>query len=265
MEHDYLTQHNIAKANECPDSTSSLCMLGAMHVMLEPVSLQQDLAFELENERTNRIIAQQTANQERLQARASAAESASLRRQLNELSQQMEQEKRAAAAARLQPQKAALADSTQVSKCICSTLHQAVLKSGASCYHHAGMSPKSLILTPRSCVMIFLLCPLHQVTHNEFYVQSRCESFLKSWLVVPGSPHRNKLTLLAIQVQGGGVGQEGAVRTFSTSSEGHAADKAVLQGFAKTRDAASSPAKPMPEQQPSKVWQICTCASGTAW
>ncbi len=56
----------------------------------------QDLASELEKERTNRIIAQQTANQEKLQARASAAESASLRRQLNELAQQMEQEKKAA-------------------------------------------------------------------------------------------------------------------------------------------------------------------------
>ena len=64
--------------------------------------LQQDLVSELENERTNRVIAQKTANQERLQARASAAESASLRRQLNELSQQIEQEKKAAAAARLQ-------------------------------------------------------------------------------------------------------------------------------------------------------------------
>lgn len=66
--------------------------------------MQQDLVSELENERTNRVIAQQTANQERLQARASAAESASLRRQLNELNQQMEQEKRTAAAARLQAQ-----------------------------------------------------------------------------------------------------------------------------------------------------------------
>ncbi|KAL3159508.1 hypothetical protein ABBQ38_009926 [Trebouxia sp. C0009 RCD-2024] len=37
------------------------------------------------------------------------------------------------------------------------------------------------------------------------------------------------------------------------SSEGHAADKAALQGFAKTRDAASSPAQPALNQQPSKV------------
>ena len=40
---------------------------------------------------------------------------------------------------------------------------------------------------------------------------------------------------------------EAATRSYSVSSEGHAADKAALQGFAKTRDAASSPA------QPSKV------------
>lgn len=66
--------------------------------------VQQDLVSELENERTNRVIAQQTANQERLQARASAVESASLRRQLNELNQQMEQERRTAVAARLQAQ-----------------------------------------------------------------------------------------------------------------------------------------------------------------
>ena len=78
--------------------------------------LQQDLVAELENERTNRVIAQQTANQERLQARASAAESASLRRQLNELSQQMEQEKKAAAAARLQAQQT---ESSQVSQAFC--------------------------------------------------------------------------------------------------------------------------------------------------
>ena len=67
----------------------------------------QDLALELEKERTGRIIAQQTANQEKLQARASAAESASLRRQLNELAQQMEQEKKKAAAAKQQGQQAA--------------------------------------------------------------------------------------------------------------------------------------------------------------
>ena len=54
--------------------------------------------MELERERTNRVIAQQTANQEKLQARASAAESASLRRQLNELAQQMDQEKKRASA-----------------------------------------------------------------------------------------------------------------------------------------------------------------------
>lgn len=77
--------------------------------------LQQDLVSELENERTNRVIAQKTANQERLQARASAAESASLRRQLNELSQQMEQEKKAAAAARLQAQQP---ESSQVSQAV---------------------------------------------------------------------------------------------------------------------------------------------------
>ena len=77
-------------------------------------AIWQDLAAELENERTNRVIAQQTANQERLQARASAAESASLRRQLNELSQQMEQERRAAAAARLQAQKPAFTNTSQV-------------------------------------------------------------------------------------------------------------------------------------------------------
>ncbi|KAL0031206.1 hypothetical protein WJX77_009499 [Trebouxia sp. C0004] len=66
---------------------------------LEPyLGSDEDLASELEKERTGRIIAQQTANQEKLQARASAAESASLRRQLNELAQQMEQEKKAAAA-----------------------------------------------------------------------------------------------------------------------------------------------------------------------
>ncbi len=63
--------------------------------------------MELEKERTGRIIAQQTANQEKLQARASAAESASLRRQLNELAQQMEQEKKKAAAAKQQGQQAA--------------------------------------------------------------------------------------------------------------------------------------------------------------
>lgn len=82
------------------------------------LALWQDLVSELENERTNRVIAQQTANQERLQARASAAESASLRRQLHELSQQMEQERRAAAAARLQAQKPASAQTSQVCKVI---------------------------------------------------------------------------------------------------------------------------------------------------
>lgn len=75
----------------------------------------QDLALELEKERTNRIIAQQTANQEKLQARASAAESASLRRQLNELAQQMEQEKKKAAAARQKGQQAAAEAGTQQS------------------------------------------------------------------------------------------------------------------------------------------------------
>ena len=67
----------------------------------------QDLALELEKERTGRIIAQQTANQEKLQARASAAESASLRRQLNELAHQMDQDKEKAAAAKQQGQQAA--------------------------------------------------------------------------------------------------------------------------------------------------------------
>lgn len=47
--------------------------------------------------------------------------------------------------------------------------------------------------------------------------------------------------------------QETPARTYSMSSEGHAADKAALQGFAKTRDAASSPARPATDQQPSKV------------
>ena len=53
----------------------------------------QDLAAELEKERTNRVIAQQAANQEKLQARASAAESASLRRQLKELAERLDQDK----------------------------------------------------------------------------------------------------------------------------------------------------------------------------
>lgn len=44
-------------------------------------------------------MAQQAANQEKLQARASAAESASLRRQLKELAEQLEQEKHAPGAA----------------------------------------------------------------------------------------------------------------------------------------------------------------------
>lgn len=50
-----------------------------------------------------------------------------------------------------------------------------------------------------------------------------------------------------------GVKQEEAARTYSMSSEGHAADKAALQGFAKTRDTASSPVRPATDQQPSKV------------
>lgn len=70
----------------------------------------QDLAEELEKERTKCIIAQQTANQEKLQARASAAESASLRRQLNELAQQMDLEKKKAAAVKPQPMRAADSD-----------------------------------------------------------------------------------------------------------------------------------------------------------
>ena len=43
-----------------------------------------------------------------------------------------------------------------------------------------------------------------------------------------------------------------AARSYSMS-EGHAADKAALQGFANTMDAASSPARPAPTQQPPKV------------
>lgn len=50
--------------------------------------------------------------------------------------------------------------------------------------------------------------------------------------------------------------QESAARTYSMSSEGHAADKAALQGFGKTRDAASSPARPAVDQQPSRVGVI---------
>lgn len=59
----------------------------------------QDLAAELERERTGRVMAQQAANQEKLQARASAAESASLRRQLKEMADLLEQEKHTAGAA----------------------------------------------------------------------------------------------------------------------------------------------------------------------
>lgn len=102
--------------------------------------VQQDLVSELENERTNRVIAQQTANQERLQARASAAESASLRRQLNELNQQMEQEKRAAAAARLQAQQtessqvSLLLFASGVSKTSCTLARLAPVLSHAACW-----------------------------------------------------------------------------------------------------------------------------------
>ena len=63
------------------------------------VAVLQDLAAELERERTKSVMAQQAANQEKLQARASAAESASLRRQLKELAEQLAQEKHAAGAA----------------------------------------------------------------------------------------------------------------------------------------------------------------------
>ena len=63
------------------------------------VPVLQDLAAELERERTKSVMAQQAANQEKLQARASAAESASLRRQLKELADQLAQEKHAAGAA----------------------------------------------------------------------------------------------------------------------------------------------------------------------
>ena len=45
----------------------------------------------------------------------------------------------------------------------------------------------------------------------------------------------------------------GMSRAYSNASEGHAADKAALQGFAKTRDVASSPLKPVQDEQPSKV------------
>lgn len=63
------------------------------------IAMLQDLAAELERERTKSVMAQQAANQEKLQARASAAESASLRRQLKELAEQLAQEKQAAGAA----------------------------------------------------------------------------------------------------------------------------------------------------------------------
>lgn len=90
------------------DSTNQQPPEGSCECVPKSVSpwMRQDLVSELENERTNRVIAQQTANQERLQARASAVESASLRRQLNELNQQMEQERRTAAVAKLQTQQA---------------------------------------------------------------------------------------------------------------------------------------------------------------
>ena len=45
----------------------------------------------------------------------------------------------------------------------------------------------------------------------------------------------------------------GMSRAYSNASEGHAADKAALQGFAKTRDVASSPLKPVQDEQSSKV------------
>ena len=54
-------------------------------------------------------------------------------------------------------------------------------------------------------------------------------------------------------LQGQGVRPEQAARPYSMSSEGHAADKAALQGFAKTKDTASSPARPTSQQQPAKV------------
>ena len=96
----------------CPDSLQYIHLPGHHSNSADFARLVlQDMAEELERERTNRIIAQQTANQERLQARASAAESASLRRQLNELAQQMEQEKKKAAAARLQSYQLADTDS----------------------------------------------------------------------------------------------------------------------------------------------------------
>lgn len=95
---------------------------------------------ELENERTNRVIAQQTANQERLQARAFAAESASLRRQLNELNQQMEQEKRAAAAARLQAQQT---ESSQVSQVSCFRSQQDLMH---ACQAHSCVESCSMLL-----------------------------------------------------------------------------------------------------------------------
>lgn len=58
-----------------------------------------------------------------------------------------------------------------------------------------------------------------------------------------------KHTLVWLQVASEG----GLSRAYSGYSDGHAADNAALQGFAKTRDAASSPARPVPDQQPTKV------------
>lgn len=126
------------------------------HVLLW---MQQDLVSELENERTNRVIAQQTANQERLQARASAAESASLRRQLNELNQHLEQEKRATAAARLQGQQT---DSSQVSTAtlVTSLLCWPALHSLHSPHHafHALQSMQQVALPIKCDLLSTVLC-----------------------------------------------------------------------------------------------------------
>lgn len=47
----------------------------------------------------------------------------------------------------------------------------------------------------------------------------------------------------------------GMSRAYSNASEGHAADKAALQGFAKTRDVANSPLKPASDQQ--QTTKVC--------
>ncbi len=69
-------------------------------------------------------------------------------------------------------------------------------------------------------------------------------------------------------MQRGSESQGGFSPAYSGSLEGHAADKAAQQGFARGRDAASSPAHPVQDQQPAKVsfdmmLSYCTCISGT--